>query len=207
MLKESRKPIGPTTVLLLLSIVCVFAADSIESRLPARGGQTNAEETPVIVRVLEFDTRKSTAYLDLDSGNYVDPGSKWPAFSMNATPAGVDLKASSFESDDCARLGINIGLKPVSTNRWDATPAEIRKELARVRREAEVRLVASETPQTFFFRTSEGGEGVLEIRAFLDPPNQGMHKVRIRYKLIEPLATSFKTSLPTADSTPTNTSP
>ncbi len=184
---EAKMAYGPTVSFLLLAASLV-ADDRPRTGLPPRNDQLEAAKfRPVVVRVLEFDTRKDTAYLDLDSGKYVDPGDNWPLFSMNATPAGVDLKASSFESDDSARLAINMALKPVATNRWDATPGEVRRELAMVQRRAEVRLAASETPQVFFFRTSEGGEGILEITAFLEPPNEGMHKVRIRYKLIEPL--------------------
>jgi len=103
---------------------------------------------------------------------------------MNATPAGVDLKASGFESDTRARLGINLALLPVATNRWDATPNEIRKELAMVPRQAEVRLVAGDAPQLYFFRTSEGGTGILEI--VLEPAQPD--KVRIRYTLLEAVA-------------------
>jgi hypothetical protein len=75
----------------------------------------------VIERVLDFDTRRASAYLDLDTGEYVDPGAKGMTYGMKATPAGVDLKASAIESKTRVRLGVNLALAPVDTARWDAT--------------------------------------------------------------------------------------
>ena len=67
-------------------------------------------------------------------------------------------------------------------NRWEATPAEIRKELTGTRRQAEVRLVASDVPQLYLFRTSEGGQGILQILACSEAPE----RAKIRYKLLPP---------------------
>jgi multidrug resistance efflux pump len=135
---------------------------------------------PVIERVLDFDTRRATAYLDLDTGEYFDPGAK-VTYGMMATPAGVDLKASAFESNTRARLGVNLALAPVDAARWDATPDEIRKALAGVHRQAEVRLDSGSRTNTFFFRTSEGSMGVLQITPFRDDES----KVTVRYKLVQ----------------------
>lgn len=57
----------------------------------------------MIERVLDFDTRRASAYLDLDTGEYVDPGAKGMTYGMKATPTGADLNASAIEcntSDD-----------------------------------------------------------------------------------------------------------
>jgi hypothetical protein len=147
-------------------------------------GQTMASNAPgfgpVIERLLDFDGREATAYLDLDTGQYLDPASSLATFATDATPAGVDLRTSLYESDDRARLAVNMALRPVATNRWEATPAEIRQELARAQRQAEFRVVASHVPQLYFFRTSEGGQGIIEFR--LDPATGGRGAVRVRYK-------------------------
>jgi len=157
---------------------------------------------PVIDRFLDFDARKPTAYLDLDTGQYLGPAYHFP-FGADSTPAGVDLRTSIHENDTHARLAINMALKPVATNRWDATPDEVRKELAMTRREAEVRLVASEVPQVFFFRTSEGGQGILEFELALGV--DGIRRVHIRYRLLSPGAPGAGKPSMSADGTDTST--
>jgi hypothetical protein len=53
----------------------------------------------VIERELDFDTRRASAYLDLDNGEYVDPGAKGMTYGMKATPTGLDLNARPIESN------------------------------------------------------------------------------------------------------------
>jgi hypothetical protein len=129
----------------------------------------------VIERVVDFDTRRATAFLDLDTGQL--------AYGANATPAGVDLKASAFESNTGVRLGVNLALAPVDAASWNATPGEILKALARVQRQAEVRLDSGSRANTFFFRTSEGGTGVMQVL----PAESGADpsQVRVRYRLVK----------------------
>lgn len=136
---------------------------------------------PIIDRLLDFDGRKKTAYLDLDTGQHLDLAYEFP-YAADGTPPGVDLRSSTYESDTRARLAINMALKAVATNRWDATPAELRKELAMAKRQAEVRLLASDVPQVFFFRTSEGGQGILQFQ--IGPMPDGNHQFHVRYKLL-----------------------
>jgi hypothetical protein len=75
-----------------------------------------------------------------------------------------------------------MALVPVAAARWDATPDEIRKGLAGIQRQAEVRLDSRSGSNTFFFRTSEGGTGVMQWL----PPKEGddRSQVRLRYRLI-----------------------
>jgi hypothetical protein len=174
--------------------IIVTASPSLQEAVAQLLQHSRALEpfSPVIDRFLDFDTRKPTAYLDLDTGQYLDRAYTFP-FGVDSTPPGMDLRTSDYESDTHARLAINMALKPVDTNRWDATPAEIRKELAMTRRQAEVRLVASEVPQLFFFRTSEGGQGILQLQ--VGPIMDGSHQVHIFYRLLSP-STLGKASAP-----------
>ena len=137
---------------------------------------------PVIERVIDFDTQRATAYLDLDTGEYCDLGTKAAIYGMTATPAGVDLKASAMESNSRMRLGVNLAVVPVESALWDATPDRIRSGLAGIQRQAEIRLDSGSRSNTLFFRTSEGGTGVMQWL----PSKQGddPSQVRLRYRLI-----------------------
>ncbi|MBI5388289.1 MAG: protein kinase [Verrucomicrobia bacterium] len=131
-------------------------------------------------RVLDFDTERKTAYLDLDTGEYVDPGTN-STYGMKATPAGVDLRASSVESNFDVRWAINMALVPVESGRWEATAEEIRMAVGAVKREPEIRLRGGNSTNTWFFQTSEGGRGVLQ---FLPPKaSDDPSQVRLRYRL------------------------
>jgi hypothetical protein len=145
---------------------------------------------PVIERVLDFDTSRQAAYLDLDTGEYVDPGTNATNsfLSMKATPAGVDLRSSSVESNFDVRWGINMAVVPVDSMRWEATPEEIHMAVGSVKREPEIRLGGGRSTNTWFFQTSEGGRGVLQ---FL-PPKAGEDpsQVRLRYRLVQPASPS-----------------
>jgi len=145
---------------------------------------------PVIERVLDFDTSRQAAYLNLDTGEYVDPGTNATnsLLSMKATPAGVDLRSSSVESNFDVRWGINLAVVPVEPMRWEATAEEIRLALGSVERHPEIRLGGGRSTNTWFFQTSEGGRGVLQ---FL-PPKAGddPSQVRLRYRLVQPASPS-----------------
>ncbi len=162
------------------------------SRGPVIHGTTNSHGfTPVIERILDLGSRAKTGYLDLDTGQYVDPGDKWIAYSMGSAPAGADLKTSVFESDLLARMGVSMAVVPVATNRWDATPDEIRRELAGVQRQPQVRLGGSDASRMYFFQTSEGSQGILQLESApiqLEPTGEGYGPVRIRYRLVAPMA-------------------
>jgi hypothetical protein len=135
-----------------------------------------------VERVLDFDAESKTAYLDLDTGEYVDPGTN--ALFTNTTPAGVDLKSSAIESNFDVRWGINLAVVPVAPTRWEATPEEIRRAVDSARRQSKIRLGGGRSTNTWFFQTSEGGRGVLQ---FL-PPKAGddPSQVRLRYRLLQP---------------------
>ena len=140
-----------------------------------------------VERVLDFDTRRKTAYLDLDTGEYVDPGPD-NAFRTKATPAGVDLKSSAIENNSDVRWAINMAVVPVEPTRWEATAEEIRMAVGAVKRDPEIRLGGGRSTNTWFFQTSEGNRGILQ---FL-PPKTGddPSQVRLRYRLLQPAPSS-----------------
>jgi hypothetical protein len=75
-----------------------------------------------------------------------------------------------------------MAVLPVDAARWDAVPDEIRLAIAPVQRQAEVRLDSRSRTNTFFFRTSEGGTGVMQLLPA--PAGSDMSQVRVRYRLI-----------------------
>jgi hypothetical protein len=147
---------------------------------------------PVIERVLDFDTSRKTANLDLDTGEYVDPGTNSTAWQV--TPADVDLASSFIESNFDVRWAINMSVVPVEPMRWEATPEEIRMAVDSAKRQPKIRLGDGRSTNTWFFQTSEGGRGILQ---FL-PPKAGddPSQVRLRYRLVE--ASSSQTDGPGA---------
>jgi hypothetical protein len=162
------------------------------SRLPKTAAASSAPAAPaageVVERVLDFDTQRATAYLDLDTGEYSELGAKGMTYGMKATPAGVDLRSSSVESNFDVRWGINLAVVPVEPMRWEATPEEILMAVGSVKRQPEIRLSGGRSTNTWFFQTSEGGQGVLQ---FL-PPKAGddPSQVRLRYRLVQPASPS-----------------
>jgi hypothetical protein len=178
----SDEPLGMKFRYKLVEGVAASPATPASAHIPSFG--------PVIERVLDFDTSRQAAYLDLDTGEYVDPGTNATnsLLSMKATPAGVDLRSSSVESNFDVRWGINLAVVPVEPMRWEATAEEIRLALGSVERHPEIRLGGGRSTNTWFFQTSEGGRGVLQ---FL-PPKAGddPSQVRLRYRLVQPASPS-----------------
>ena len=151
---------------------------------------------PVIERVLDFDVERKTAYLDLDTGEYVDPGAN--GVFTKAVPAGVDLMSSAIESNFDVRWGINLAVVPVEPTRWEATEEEIRLAVGSLKRASTIRLGGGHSTNTWFFQTSEGGRGVLQ---FL-PPKAGdaPSQVRLRYRLLAMANTSLADFFRSTDS-------
>jgi hypothetical protein len=136
----------------------------------------------VVERILNFDPREKTAYLDLDTGRHVDPGDQFPQLGADATPAEVDLKVSLYESDTRARVGMNLALLQVGADDWNVPPDELRKVMEHTSPQKQVRLAANDEAQFYYFKTREGTTGVLQLQPVLD--SHGL--VRIRYKLVPP---------------------
>ena len=105
-------------------------------------------------REMRADDRR---YLDLDTGEFVE-----------AHPPG-DLFWANTESDLRVRAGMNMVAIAVPNAQWSASAAEIRERLRNEAPQTQVRMGGSESTlepgpkRTWFFKTSEGGAGVLRI--------------------------------------------
>ena len=131
---------------------------------------------PVIERSMSFDSStKDEAALDLDTGRY------------GMHQGGNDLSTAAGESDMRVRIGLDMVAVPVDASRWDSTPAEVREALAGGKVESQVRLGGGESRRTFFFRTREGGTGVLRI----SPKGGEAGEVTVRYKMLVRAATDI----------------
>ncbi len=132
------------------------------------GGKGAAAFQPVIVRAVSFDFFQDEAYLDLDTGRF---GKEQP---------GMDIIAAMGESDMRVRAGLNMVVIAVDASRWDSTPKEVLDAVAGAKPVRQARLGGSESRQTFFFKTREGGVGVLRIT-----PVAGIRgEVTVRYKML-----------------------
>jgi hypothetical protein len=96
-------------------------------------------------------------FLDLDTGQFVQ-----------RHPSG-DLFWSAAESDLQARAGTNMAAVAVTEAQWSANAVEILEGLSKEVPQEQVRIGGSESKlepgskRTWFFRTSEGSAGVLQI--------------------------------------------
>jgi len=143
--------------------------------LPHRG---TAMPTRAFDRLYEFEMSSSDKrFLDLDTGQFVA-----------AHPPG-DLFWAASESDLQARTGMNMSAAAVAPEKWaTASASEVLERLRTEPAQKQVRIGGSASKlepvskQTWFFRTSEGGAGVLQIL----PHNERPDSVMVRWKLALP---------------------
>jgi hypothetical protein len=129
-------------------------------------------------RLYEFEMSSSDKrFLDLDTGGFVA-----------AHPPG-DLFWAASESDLQARTGANMSAVAVTPEKWATASAnEVLERLRTEPAQKQVRIGGSASKlepvskQTWFFRTSEGGAGVLQIL----PHNARTDSVMVRWKLALP---------------------
>ena len=129
-------------------------------------------------RLYEFEMSSSDKrFLDLDTGGFVA-----------AHPPG-DLFWAASESDLQARTGMNMSAVAVTPEKWaTASASEVLERLRTEPVQKQVRIGGSASKlepvskQTWFFRTSEGGAGVLQIL----PHNARTDSVMVRWKLALP---------------------
>ncbi len=128
----------------------------------------SADFQPVISRTVSFDFSEDEAHLDLDTGRF---GKEQP---------GNDVFAAKGESSTRVRSGLDMVAIAVDASRWNSTPNEVLDAVARAKPQRHVRLGGSESRQTFFFKTREGGVGVLRIT----PAENNFSDVVVRYKML-----------------------
>ena len=116
-----------------------------------------------------FDFMKDAAYLDLDTGEY------------GRNQGGRDLIAAAGESDTRVRVGLDMVAIAVDATRWNASPKEVLTEVAQAEPQRHVRLGGPESRRTYFFKTREGGVGVLRIV----PTGDEHGNVMVRYRMLQ----------------------
>jgi hypothetical protein len=143
---------------------------------------SSASGTPIAVRAFdrlyEFEMSSSDKrFLDLDTGEFAA-----------AHPPG-DLFWPLGESDLQARAGMNMSAVAVTPEKWATASAnEVLERLRTEPAQKQVRIGGSASKlepvskQTWFFRTSEGGVGVLQML----PHNARTDSVMVRWKLALP---------------------
>jgi serine/threonine protein kinase len=165
--------------------------------------------SPVYERVLPFKGILSSqpnadhlfGWLDLDSGlvmtspvlDYLSrSGHEWTRTN------GLDVVTTESSKNVPMLLGIDAVIAPAPTNGWDiVTAADVVQNWELLEQEPQQKKAFGAIPgktDMFFFRTREGGKGILQILGFADNP----HGVKIRYKLVQ----SGSTAKVIPDSTP-----
>jgi hypothetical protein len=139
---------------------------------------------PVIERVVNDDTVLQDCAIDLDTGElfsipylFTDE-EEWSSWTRErGIDAGCEMGWPGLGFADAAFVRVN-------NDDWNASPEEVMQRVAGSSpppfgRESAL-VVDGELPATCFFRTREGGTGILQIVGFTEEPKG----VRIRYKLL-----------------------
>ena len=142
-------------------------SNPIEIEITAKPDVTFEAE---VVRTVSFNFFEDEAHLDLDTGRY------------GKEHRGKDITAAMGESDMRVRSALDMVAIPVDASQYDCTPKEVLDAVGRAKSQRQVRLGGPETRRTFFFKTREGGAGVLQITPKADQPGL----VNVRYKLVQP---------------------
>ena len=173
---------------------------------------------PVVECVLnDPDADVHNSFLDLDSGKVSDCPIDWPlhgATNANSFEMGIRVGLAMGAADTLLRLVREKGLdlqgdasggsvtafdmvaEPVANEEFDDTSAiDILQRRSHEPPEDRVTLHATNTPATWFFRTREGGVGVLQITGFT---TNAPHAAKIRYKLVRSSASASAPQLDAA---------
>ena len=130
----------------------------------------------VVERVVGFDVTKKEGYLDLETGEHV----AYNPLDKNAKDRdalkNVDIANAMGESNMHARYGRQMVAIPVAQDRWNATVAEVRREVEKAKLQGQVRLGPAKA--TYFIKTRAGSIGILQFE-----PHDKSELVTIRYKL------------------------
>jgi serine/threonine protein kinase/tetratricopeptide (TPR) repeat protein len=146
--------------------------------------------SPIHERILPFKPLPDALFgwLDLDSGMVLTNASlDWE--SRNGyewiRTNGLDVVVTESAKHFPTLLGVDMLVAPAPTNGWDIVSAvDVVHNWALLQEEPQQKKVFGAMPgqtDTFFFQTSKGGKGILQILGFADNP----HDLRIRYKLVQ----------------------
>jgi serine/threonine protein kinase len=150
---------------------------------------------PVIERVVKDDGAGSNFFIDLDTGKLLSPPAdlKLPgadprnqeAFLAWVRESGIDAMGETSLSVK-GLVGMELIARPVPGPLWEkltpqALPADAAFSSQRTAATATHLSAKGELPETFLFKTREGGVGLLQITGFTENP----HGVKIRYKLVQ----------------------
>jgi serine/threonine protein kinase/biopolymer transport protein ExbD len=175
---------------------------------------TNLFFGPVVERNVAEPFPPDYLWFDLDAkrtvalSNYFKPGfdaefkphTEWEnrlyqeEFKRLKVESGVDLSARlegippGFGKPP-ALMCLEMAVIPIPTDKWEtATVAELQAAVVgqrlRGQTHMEFREFSHSDPATFFFRTFEGGMGILQIPEYVSSPKQS-RSVKIRYKLVQ----------------------
>ena len=135
---------------------------------------------PVIERTVESVVSGKSA-IDLDTGElYTGPQVVKDAKALEdwMKSTGVDALGMA---ESLGLGGFDMVAMPANNSRWDISTAELQQTLAIGKPGTPAMMSGKgELPQTYLFKTREGGMGVLQIVGFNDKP----WAVNVRYKLL-----------------------
>ncbi len=139
---------------------------------------------PVIEREVTSGVDQKTSFLDLDTGLHVDPNPAPPGTTPTGfapAPATADLVTSVTLSDTRARVGLKLVAVAAPDAKFEsATPAEVAAAVGDPKQQPKDRQQLGGKDRTYYFRTSEGNSGVLQIV----PVEGDANVIKVRYKLI-----------------------
>jgi type II secretion system protein G len=145
---------------------------------------------PAVERSIRDDGVGKSNLLDLDTGEFLLRPSRDDMQRGESHRSGADLGATT-HPEVPGLWGIDLSLVPADNEQWDSDPAEI-WEMMRAKKAD----LASEMPcklplpRTFFFKTAEGGVGILQI---VELTGDETKAVTMRYKLVQYGMPSSKT--------------
>jgi len=155
----------------------------------AQEGKTQPVFGPVIEQVVYDDGARRDFFVDLDTGKLFSPPAGLNLTDTNAVQTwlrenGIDAMGETGVSIH-GLVGIEMVVRPLVSKLWGKiSPQVVAKDeaIAAGTPGSPVFLRAKgKLPETFLFKTREGGMGVLQITGFTDNPRG----VNIRYKLVQ----------------------
>jgi len=161
--------------------------NAVPASAPAPG-PTQVNFAKVIELTINDDGVGHDECVDFDAGKTItgprdgwasqEEGLKW----FRSTGADAHCETDPGES---GLYGRDLVIIPVDNDRWDkATPAEIADEMKDAMHKSPVMSADGELPQTYQFRTREGGIGILQIvQIHRDEQNHGW--IKVKYRLVK----------------------